>query len=126
MPYFEKTRTSTLYAEFTQDYTVQARQSGLNEIPDDNVDPLKFTNWNFGGHLGFSATCSFVTISSYALNGGGPITAGIWDAKLVLRVVSDNGAGTTTTQDIVLDEVFNLPANQQKHYFSGSIIGKHV
>ena len=125
MPYFEKTRTSTLYAEFTQDYTVQARQSGLNEIPDDNVDPLKFTNWNFGGHLGFSATCSFVTISSYAFNGGGPITAGIWDAKLVLRVVSNNGAGTITTQDIVIDEVFNLPANQQKHYFSGSIIGKH-
>ena len=122
MPFFEKTRTSTLYAEFNQDY-IQAAIAPVVTIPE-ITEPQKFTTWNFGGHLGFSASCTLVATSSFAASGG-PVTSGIWSAKLVLRVVSNNGAGTTTTQDILIDEVFNLPETQRIYFFSGSLSGKH-
>lgn len=119
MPYLDTTRTSTLYSEFSTNYQYRS-YNPTALVPVDQTWNSYRTNWQFSGHLGFSANCSWVEVKTQP---GGPGTA--WNVWLYLRVVSNNGAGVTTTQDILIYSNLGISGATTFIDFGGSISGNH-
>ena len=119
MPFLDTTRTSTLYAEFSTNH--QWRTYNPTVIaPIDQTWVTYKTGWTFSGHLGFSAACSIIEVKTQP---GGPGTA--WNVWSYLRVVSNNGAGTTTTQDILLYSNLGISGATSYIDYGFTISGNH-
>ena len=120
MPFLDTTRTSALTSDFSTNYQFRAYNPTTAFPPLDQTWNSYKTNWQFSGHLGFSANCTWTEVITQP---GGPGTA--WNIYLYLRVVSNNGAGVTTTQDILIYSNLAISAATNFIDYGGSISGNH-
>ena len=95
MPYIDGTRTATLTMSHTQNVLVRIwNPFALQPLePDYNTH---FTNFTFGGHLGFSASLAIVT------NVVAPSPGAAWTWELRANITVNNGHGSTNSSYTVL------------------------
>jgi hypothetical protein len=119
MPFLDTTRTSTLYADFSTNYQFRSYNPTFPTPFDQTWNSYK-TNWQFSGHLGFSANCTWIEVKTQP---GGPGTA--WNVWMYLRILSNNGAGTSNTTDILIFSSLGISGATTYIDYGGSISGNH-
>lgn len=95
MAYIDGTRTSTLGMDYTEGVTVRIWNPYALVPPDVDWQSMA-TDFNFGGHLGFSASLAIQT-STTGTAPGAP-----WSWQLKAHIIVNNGHGTSSTGDVVL------------------------
>jgi len=95
MAYIDGTRTSTLTMSHTQNVLVRIWNPFATQPLEPDYD-THFTNFTFGGHLGFSASLAIST-SVVA-----PSPGSAWTWELRANITVNNGHGSTNTNYIVL------------------------
>jgi len=95
MPYLDGTRTATLTMSHTQNVLVRVWNpfAVQPEEPDYNTH---FTDFTFGGHLGFSASLAIAT------NVVAPSPGSAWTWELRANITVNNGHGSSSTSYKVL------------------------
>ena len=95
MPYIDGTRTATLTMSHTQNVLVRIWNPFATQPLEPDYD-THFTNFTFGGHLGFSASLAIVT------NIVAPSPGAAWTWELRANITVNNGHGSTNTSYTVL------------------------
>jgi len=95
MPYLDGTRTATLTMSHTQNVTVRIWNPFAVQPLEPDYD-THYTNFTFGGHLGFSASLAIVT---YIV---APSPGSAWTWELRANITVDNGHGSTNSSYTVL------------------------
>jgi hypothetical protein len=95
MPYLDGTRTSTLTMSHTQNVLVRIWNPFATQPLEPDYD-THFTNFTFGGHLGFSASLAIAT------NVVAPSPGSAWTWELRANITVNNGHGSTNTSYVVL------------------------
>jgi len=95
MPYIDGTRTATLTMSHTQNVQIRIWNpfAVQPEEPDYNTH---YTNFTFGGHLGFSASLAIAT------NVVAPSPGSAWSWELRANITVNNGHGSSATSYKVL------------------------
>ena len=95
MPYIDGTRTATLTMSHTQNVLVRIWNPFATQPLEPDYD-THFTDFTFGGHLGFSASLAIVT------NIVAPSPGAAWTWELRANITVNNGHGSTNTSYTVL------------------------
>lgn len=95
MPYLDGTRTATLTMSHTQNVLVRVWNPFAVQPEEPDYDQY-FTDFTFGGHLGFSASLAIVT-SIVA-----PSPGSAWTWELRANITVNNGHGSTNSSYVVL------------------------
>ena len=95
MPYIDGTRTATLTMSHTQNVLVRIWNPFATQPLEPDYD-THFTNFTFGGHLGFSASLAIVA------NVVAPSPGAAWTWELRANITVNNGHGSTNTSYTVL------------------------
>jgi len=95
MPYLDGTRTSTLTMSHTQNVLVRIWNPFATQPLEPDYD-THFTNFTFGGHLGFSASLAIVSTVV------APSPGSAWTWELRANITVNNGHGSTNTSYVVL------------------------
>ncbi len=95
MPYIDGTRTSTLTMSHTQNVLVRIWNPFATQPLEPDYD-THFTNFTFGGHLGFSASLAIVSTVV------APSPGSAWTWELRANITVNNGHGSSNTSYVVL------------------------
>jgi hypothetical protein len=95
MAYIDGTRTSTLTMSHTQNVLVRIWNPFATQPLEPDYD-THFTNFTFGGHLGFSASLAIVSTVV------APSPGSAWTWELRANITVNNGHGSTNTSYVVL------------------------
>jgi hypothetical protein len=95
MAYIDGTRTSTLTMSHTQNVLVRIWNPFATQPLEPDYD-THFTNFTFGGHLGFSASLAIAT------NVVAPSPGSAWTWELRANITVNNGHGSSNTSYVVL------------------------
>lgn len=95
MAYIDGTRTATLTMSHTQNVLVRIWNPFATQPQEPDYD-THFTNFTFGGHLGFSASLAIVT------NVVAPSPGAAWTWELRANITVNNGHGSTNSSYTVL------------------------
>ena len=95
MPYLDGTRTATLTMSHTQNVLVRIWNPFATQPLEPDYD-THFTNFTFGGHLGFSASLAIVT------NVVAPSPGSAWSWELRANITVNNGHGSSNSSYVVL------------------------
>ena len=95
MAYIDGTRTATLTMSHTQNVLVRIWNPFATQPLEPDYD-THFTNFTFGGHLGFSASLAIVT------NVVAPSPGAAWTWELRANITVNNGHGSSNTSYTVL------------------------
>ncbi len=95
MPFLDGTRTATLTMSHTQNVLVRIWNPFATQPLEPDYD-THFTNFTFGGHLGFSASLAIVT------NVVAPSPGAAWTWELRANITVNNGHGSSNTSYTVL------------------------
>jgi len=95
MPYIDGTRTSTLTMSHTQNVLVRIWNPFATQPREPDYD-THFTNFTFGGHLGFSASLAIVSTVV------APSPGSAWTWELRANITVNNGHGSSATSYKVL------------------------
>jgi hypothetical protein len=95
MPYIDGTRTSTLTMSHTQNVLVRIWNPFATQPLEPDYD-THFTNFTFGGHLGFSASLAIVSTVV------APSPGSAWTWELRANITVNNGHGSTNSSYTVL------------------------
>ena len=95
MAYIDGTRTSTLTMSHTQNVLVRIWNPFATQPLEPDYD-THFTNFTFGGHLGFSASLAIVSTVV------APSPGSAWTWELRANITVNNGHGSSNTSYVVL------------------------
>lgn len=95
MPYIDGTRTATLTMSHTQNVLVRIWNPFALQPLEPDYDTL-FTNFTFGGHLGFSASLAIVSTVV------APSPGAAWTWELRANIIVNNGHGSSNSSYTVL------------------------
>ena len=95
MPFIDGTRTANLTMSHTQNVLVRIWNPFATQPLEPDYD-THFTNFTFGGHLGFSASLAIVT------NVVAPSPGAAWTWELRANITVNNGHGSTNSSYTVL------------------------
>ena len=95
MPYLDGTRTSTLAMSHTQNVLVRIWNPFATQPLEPDYD-THFTNFTFGGHLGFSGSLAIVSTVV------APSPGSAWTWELRANITVNNGHGSTNSSYTVL------------------------
>ena len=95
MPYIDGTRTANLTMSHTQNVLVRIWNPFATQPLEPDYD-THFTNFTFGGHLGFSASLAIVSTVV------APSPGAAWTWELRANITVNNGHGSTNTSYTVL------------------------
>ena len=95
MPFLDGTRTANLTMSHTQNVLVRIWNPFATQPLEPDYD-THFTNFTFGGHLGFSASLAIVT------NVVAPSPGAAWTWELRANITVNNGHGSTNSSYTVL------------------------
>lgn len=95
MPYLDGTRTATLTCDVSNNVKVRVWNTFATQNPEDVFDEY-YTNWSFGGHLGFLVSCNITTYVNC------PSPGAAWSYEVRASLSANNGHGTTSTATVVL------------------------
>ena len=95
MPYIDGTRTANLTMSHTQNVLVRIWNPFATQPLEPDYD-THFTNFTFGGHLGFSGSLAIVT------NVVAPSPGAAWTWELRANITVNNGHGSTNSSYTVL------------------------
>ena len=95
MPYIDGTRSSTLTMSHTQNVNVRIYNPSAI-TPEEVTWQTNFTDFTFGGHLGFSGSLK-VDVFRYQTTPAGP-----WSWEVGATITVNNGHGSTNTGFVVL------------------------
>ena len=95
MPYLDGTRTANLTMSHTQNVLVRIWNPFATQPLEPDYD-THFTNFTFGGHLGFSASLAIVSTVV------APSPGSAWTWELRANITVNNGHGSTNSSYTVL------------------------
>ena len=95
MAYIDGTRTSTLTMSHTQNVNVRIYNPSA-VTPTEQTWQSNFTNFTFGGHLGFSGSLN-ITVNRYQTTPMGP-----WSWEVGATITVNNGHGSSNTGFVIL------------------------
>ena len=95
MAYIDGTRTSTLTMSHTQNVNVRIYNPSA-VTPTEQTWQSNFTNFTFGGHLGFSGSL-VITVNRYQTTPMGP-----WSWEVGATITVNNGHGSSNTGFVIL------------------------